>query len=164
MGNLLTDKYCEGYPYHRFYAGCENVDAIETEAALLAKNLFGTPHAFVQPHSGADANLIAFWAILAHKIQNPLLERLGKKTPEELSAAEFENLRQLLCNQSFMGMGLSSGGHLTHGFRQNISAKMMRAITYDVDPKSHLLDYGAIASLARKERPSDFTCWLFGLS
>src|ERR1700722_18864165 len=153
MGNLLTDKYCEGFPYHRFYAGCENVDAIEAEAAELAKKLFGAAHAYVQPHSGADANLVAFWAILVHSVQNPTLEKLGKKTPEELSEKEFETLRQLLCNQSFMGMGLSSGGHLTHGFRQNISAKMMRAIPYEVDPINHLLDYGKIATIARREKP-----------
>ena len=64
MGNLLTDKYAEGYPFHRFYAGCENVDAIEAEAVNELKILFGCDHAYVQPHSGADANLVAFWAIL----------------------------------------------------------------------------------------------------
>ena len=52
MGNLLTDKYSEGFPYHRFYAGCDNVDAIETEAVESAKRLFGAEHAYVQPHSG----------------------------------------------------------------------------------------------------------------
>src|ERR1700720_1876505 len=54
MGNLLTDKYAEGYPHHRFYAGCENVDAIETACCDEAKRLFGCEHAYVQPHSGAD--------------------------------------------------------------------------------------------------------------
>lgn len=153
MGNLLTDKYCEGFPYHRFYAGCENVDAIEAEADALAKKAFKMPHAYVQPHSGADANLVAFWAILTQKVQLPHMEKMGKKNPDEFTPEEFETLRQLLCNQSFMGMGLSSGGHLTHGFRQNISAKMLRAITYEVDPKTHLLDYGKIAEIARREKP-----------
>lgn len=153
MGNLLTDKYCEGFPYHRFYAGCENVDAIEAEAAETAQKLFNTDHAYVQPHSGADANLVAFWAILTEKVQHPQMEKLGKKNPDELSPKEFETLRQLLCNQSFMGLGLSSGGHLTHGFRQNISAKMMRAIPYEVDPRTELLDYDKIAQIARKEKP-----------
>ena len=153
MGNLLTDKYCEGYPYHRFYAGCENVDAIEAEAAENARAVFGAEHAYVQPHSGADANMVAFWAILAQRIQNPTLEKLGKKNPDELSVEEFETLRQELCNQKFMGLGLSSGGHLTHGFRQNVSAKMMRAVTYEVNPQTHLLDYDAIAAAARREKP-----------
>lgn len=153
MGNLLTDKYCEGYPAHRYYARCENVDAIESEAIDLAKELFGTDHAYVQPHSGADANLVAFWAILNERIQNPEMEKLGKKNPEMLTAEEFERLRQLLCNQAFMGLSLHSGGHLTHGFRQNVSAKMMRAIPYDVDQKTFRLDYGKIAEMARKEKP-----------
>src|SRR5687768_5361222 len=72
MGNLLTDKYAEGYPQHRFYAGCDNVDAIESEAASLACELFGAEHAYVQPHSGADANMVAFAAILAARVQKPL--------------------------------------------------------------------------------------------
>ena len=56
QGNLFSDKYAEGYPGHRFYAGCDNVDLIEAEAVRLAKDLFGADHAYVQPHSGADAN------------------------------------------------------------------------------------------------------------
>src|SRR6185312_11177988 len=70
MGNLLTDKYAEGFPRHRFYAGCDNVDAIEEAAANEAKKLFGCDHAYVQPHSGADANLVAYWAILLQRVQN----------------------------------------------------------------------------------------------
>ncbi|MDD4840772.1 MAG: glycine hydroxymethyltransferase, partial [Sphaerochaetaceae bacterium] len=71
MGNLMTDKYAEGYPFHRFYAGCDNVDAIEDVAARLACQLFGADHAYVQPHSGADANLCAYWAILNARVQTP---------------------------------------------------------------------------------------------
>jgi glycine hydroxymethyltransferase len=153
MGNLLTDKYCEGFPHHRFYAGCEYVDAIESEAIDLAKKVFGAEHAYVQPHSGADANLVAFWAILTQRIQSPQIAKLGKKSLEELSENEFEEVRQLLCNQSFMGMGLSSGGHLTHGFRLNVSAKMLRAKTYEVDATTHLLDYKSLAEMALKEKP-----------
>jgi glycine hydroxymethyltransferase len=66
-GNLLTDKYAEGYPGHRFYAGCDNVDAIETEAARLACQLFGAEHAYVQPHSGADANWSLSWLFCRRK-------------------------------------------------------------------------------------------------
>lgn len=79
MGNLLTDKYAEGYPFHRFYAGCDNVDSIEDACASEAKKLFNCDHAYVQPHSGADANLVAFWAMLTYRVQNKELERLGKK-------------------------------------------------------------------------------------
>src|SRR3954454_12780215 len=68
MGNWLSDKYAEGTVGHRFYAGCEHVDIIEARAAELARDVFGAPHAYVQPHSGIDANLVAFWAILAQRV------------------------------------------------------------------------------------------------
>lgn len=153
MGNLMSDKYSEGYPLHRFYAGCENVDLIEQRAADLAKELFGAQHAYVQPHSGADANLVALWAILTKRIQSPRIEKLGKSTLDALTPEEFETLRQELANQTLMGLSLHSGGHLTHGYRHNVSAKMFRAVTYDVDPKTCLLDYGKIAEMASKEKP-----------
>ena len=81
MGNLLTDKYSEGYPFHRFYAGCDNVDAVESLAAKTACEVFGAEHAYVQPHSGADANLIAYWAILSQRIEVPALEELQETNP-----------------------------------------------------------------------------------
>lgn len=153
MGNLLTDKYSEGYPLHRFYAGCENVDSIENYGAELAKKLFQAEHAYLQPHSGADANLVAFWAILTEKVQSLELQRLGKEKIDELSPNEFETLRQSLCNQKIMGLSLASGGHLTHGYRHNVSGKMMRSVPYDVDPKTGLLDYDMIRRQALHERP-----------
>lgn len=153
MGNFMTDKYAEGFPGKRYYAGCNNVDAIEQLAVDESKALFGAEAAYVQPHSGADANLVAFWSILTYKIQNRELEKLGKKGLDELAPEEFEKLRQLLNNQTMMGLSLSSGGHLTHGYRLNVSAKMMRAVTYDVDPKTELLDYAAIQEIAKREKP-----------
>src|SRR5450432_2425596 len=75
MGNWLSDKYAEGTVGHRFYAGCQNVDTIEALAADHARALFGAAHAYVQPHSGIDANLVAFWAILAQGIESPALAR-----------------------------------------------------------------------------------------
>lgn len=154
MGNLLTDKYAEGYPGHRFYAGCENVDAIETLAVSQLKGLFGAEAAYVQPHSGADANLVAFWSILTAHVQTPEIERLGKKTLDELTPEEFERVRQLLVNQKVLGLSLSSGGHLTHGFRHNVSAKMMKAASYDVDPKTELIDYDQVLEIAKREKPT----------
>ena len=73
QGNLLTDKYAEGFAGHRFYAGCDNVDAIELAATDLARKVFGADHAYVQPHSGADANLVAFLAVLAATVESPAL-------------------------------------------------------------------------------------------
>ena len=153
MGNLLTDKYAEGYPYHRFYAGCNNVDSIENNAQNYLKQLYNCDHAYVQPHSGADANLVALWSVLIHKIQNPEIEKLGKKTLDELTPEEYETIRQLMVNQKIMGMSLNSGGHLTHGYRHNISSKMVRAVVYDVDPKTELLDYAVLAEQVLREKP-----------
>jgi glycine hydroxymethyltransferase len=152
-GNLLTDKYSEGVPKRRFYAGCENVDEIEMEAIKEVKDIFKAEHAYVQPHSGADANMVAYWAILVQKVQNRELERLGKKSLDELSVEEYEKVRQLLVNQKVMGMSLSSGGHLTHGYRHNISSKMMISSSYDVDPKTGLLDYEVLSERVRAEKP-----------
>src|SRR5262249_24845597 len=85
-GDPLTDKYAEGFPGHRFYAGCDNVDAIESEAAALACQLFGADHAYVQPHSGADANLVAFLSVLSARVERPLLDELGEKNPGNVDA------------------------------------------------------------------------------
>ena len=85
MGNLLTDKYAEGYPEHRYYGGCVNVDAVEMEAAHEAEELFGADYAYVQPHSGADTNLVAYWAILSAKVETPTLEELGVKSLNDLT-------------------------------------------------------------------------------
>jgi len=154
MGNLLTDKYSEGYPFHRFYAGCENVDAIEAACCEQAKKLFGCDHAYVQPHSGADANLVAFWAILVYRVQNKEIERLGKKSLDELTPEEYEHVRRLLVSQKIMGQSLNSGGHLTHGYRHNISAKIMQSVPYDVDRETGLLDYAQLQEQVRKEKPA----------
>ncbi|NGX62869.1 MAG: Serine hydroxymethyltransferase [Candidatus Anoxychlamydiales bacterium] len=153
MGNLLTDKYSEGYVHHRFYAGCENVDNIEQLAIDEAKKLFNAEHVYVQPHSGADANIVAFWSILVQKVQNKEVEKLSKKTAMELTDEEYEKVRQLLVNQKIMGMSLNSGGHLTHGYRLNISSKFMRSYSYDVDSKTHLLDYKALEKQVKEVKP-----------
>src|SRR5215217_350998 len=85
MGNWLSDKYAEGTIGHRFYAGCQNVDTVEALAAEHARELFGAAHAYAQPHSGIDANLVAYWAILAHRVEWPWLEKYGKKNVNELT-------------------------------------------------------------------------------
>lgn len=84
QGSVLTNKYAEGYPGRRYYGGCEFVDEVETLAIDRAKNLFGCQFANVQAHSGAQANLAAFMALLN-------------------------------TGDTFMGMSLAHGGHLTHG-------------------------------------------------
>lgn len=153
MGNWLSDKYAEGSPGHRFYAGCDNVDAIESRAVELAKALFGAGHAYVQPHSGIDANLVAFWSVLTQRVEAPELERLSAKDVRDLSAEDWEALRRKLGNQKMMGMALDAGGHLTHGFRPNVSGKLFQYTSYTVDPQTNLLAYDQVRQRVREERP-----------
>ncbi len=153
MGNLLTDKYAEGYPEHRYYGGCGNVDAIESAAAAEAKALFGAEHAYVQPHSGADANLIAYWAIISAKVEAPSVEGLGAKSVSDLSKADWDALRGKMGNQRLLGLDYYSGGHLTHGYRQNVSARMFDTYSYSVNRETSLLDYDEIEKQAMELRP-----------
>ena len=64
VGSCLTNKYAEGYPGKRYYGGCQNYDEIEQLAQERAKQLFGCAHTNVQPHSGASANIAAFFAFM----------------------------------------------------------------------------------------------------
>ncbi|NEM06560.1 glycine hydroxymethyltransferase [Geodermatophilus normandii] len=153
MGNWFSDKYAEGTVGHRFYAGCQNVDTVEALAAEHARELFGAPHAYVQPHSGIDANLVAFWAVLAQRIESPALERAGVRHVNELTDEDWATLRHALGDQRMLGMSLDAGGHLTHGFRPNISGKMFAQSSYGTDPQTGLLDYDAVAARAREFRP-----------
>ncbi len=121
-GSVLTNKYAEGYPGMRYYGGCEQVDHIETIARDRLKKLFNAEHANVQPHSGAQANMAAYYALL-----NP--------------------------GDTILGMSLSSGGHLTHGYPINFSGKWYKAVNYGVDKETEKLDYQAIAALAREHKP-----------
>lgn len=153
MGNWLSDKYAEGTVGHRFYAGCQNIDTVESVAAEHARELFGAEYAYVQPHSGIDANLVAYWAILNTRIENPALERLGAKNVNDLSEADWEALRREFNTQRVMGMSLDVGGHLTHGFRHNISGKMFEQHSYGTDPTTQLIDYDKLLTDAREFKP-----------
>ncbi|MDA0676154.1 MAG: serine hydroxymethyltransferase [Proteobacteria bacterium] len=122
QGSVLTNKYAEGYSGRRYYGGCEFVDVAEDLAIERAKQLFGCGFANVQPHSGAQANMAVFMALL-----NP--------------------------GDSFLGMSLAAGGHLTHGAPPNFSGKWYRAIPYGVRADNALIDYDEVESLAREHRP-----------
>src|SRR5690348_3723279 len=153
MGTWFSDKYAEGTIGHRFYAGCRNVDTVEDVAAEHARELFGAPYAYVQPHSGIDANLVAFWSILAHRVEGPWLEKAGAKNVNDLTDEDWETLRHELGNQRALGMSLDAGGHLTHGFRPNISGKMFHQRSYGTDAGTQLLDYDQVAAAAREFKP-----------
>ncbi len=153
MGTWLSDKYAEGTIGHRFYAGCQNVDTVEAVAAEHARELFGAEYAYAQPHSGIDANLVAYWSILSHRVESPALEKLGAKTVNELAEGDWETLRATFNEQRVMGMALDAGGHLTHGFRHNISGKMFRQHSYGTHPETGLIDYDKLLADAREFRP-----------
>lgn len=122
QGSVLTNKYAEGYPGRRYYGGCEFVDEVETLAIERAKKLFGCAFANVQAHSGAQANLAAFLALLSP-------------------------------GDTFMGMSLAHGGHLTHGSSVTISGKWFSPIEYRVREDNHLIDMDNVRELAFKHRP-----------
>lgn len=121
MGSILTNKYAEGYPTKRYYGGCENVDDIEHIAIERAKKLFGAEYANVQPHSGAQANMAAFFAILKP-------------------------------GDTFMGMSLDTGGHLTHGSPVNFSGKYFNAVPYGTDSNGYI-DYDDVLRIAKECKP-----------
>ncbi len=122
-GSVLTNKYAEGYPGRRYYAGTENVDAVESLAIERAKQLFdGAAHANVQPHSGSQANMAAYFAVLEP----------GDKV---------------------MGMSLDHGGHLTHGSPVNFSGRLYEFIHYGVDEANETIDYDAVERIANATMP-----------
>ena len=122
LGSVLTDKYAEGYPGKRYYAGLEFYDKIETLCQERAKKLFGVPYANVQPYSGSPANQAVYFALL----------NLG---------------------DTVMGMSLPHGGHLTHGWKVNFSAKYFNSVQYGVDEKTNLINYQEMEKLAKKVKP-----------
>jgi glycine hydroxymethyltransferase len=153
MGNWFGDKYAEGTIGRRMYAGCRNVDAVEKLAAERAQALFGAEHAYVQPHSGIDANLVAFWAVLARRVEAPGVAAASVANVDELDDAGWRALRRALGDQRMIGMSLDAGGHLTHGFRRNISGKMFDQRSYGTDPVTGLVDYARVRRLAQEFRP-----------
>jgi len=131
MGNWLTDKYAEGNPGKRYYSGCEQIDTIESRAANLACELFGAEHAYVQPASGCDANLAAYWAVLNAKVVQPKFEELKESYIDsicnrkinsfsELTEGEWKYIRNYTHNQKLLSLSIDCGGHLTHSSPMNI--------------------------------------------
>ena len=125
LSSSMNNKYAEGYPGRRYYGGCEFVDVSETLAIERAKDLFGTEHANVQPHAGAQANMAVYGAFL------------DPKNPE----------------QKVLGMVLAHGGHLTHGSPVNFSGKWFSFVGYEVEPDTELIDMDKVRDLALHHRP-----------
>lgn len=123
QGSILTNKYAEGYPKKRYYGGCEFVDVIEQLAIDRAKELFGVAYANVQPHSGSQANMGAYFAA------------------------------DLQPGDTVLGMNLAEGGHLTHGSPVNFSGKLFNFVSYGLNEETEELDYEIISEIAKKEKP-----------
>jgi glycine hydroxymethyltransferase len=121
-GSVFTNKYAEGYPGRRYYGGCEFADVVERLAIERAKELFGAEHANVQPHSGTQANMAVYLAVL----------NLG---------------------DTFMGMNLAHGGHLSHGHPLNFSGRFYKVVPYGVHQEDETIDYEEMERLARNNNP-----------
>lgn len=121
MGSTLTNKYAEGYPGKRYYGGCDYVDVVEDLARNRAMELFGCTYANVQPHSGAQANMTVFFALMEP-------------------------------GDTFMGMNLDHGGHLTHGSPVNMSGKYFNCVPYGVNDEG-FIDYDEVERIAKECKP-----------
>ena len=121
MGSTLTNKYAEGYPGKRYYGGCEHVDVVEDLARDRAMKLFNCTYANVQPHSGAQANMTVFFALMQP-------------------------------GDTFMGMNLDHGGHLTHGSPVNFSGKYFNCVPYGVNSDGYI-DYDEVERIAKECKP-----------
>ena len=121
MGSPLTNKYAEGYPGKRYYGGCDCVDVVEDLARERAKKLFNCDYVNVQPHSGAQANMAVFFAVLEP-------------------------------GDTFMGMNLDHGGHLSHGSPVNMSGKYFNCVHYGVNDDG-FIDYDEVERLALECKP-----------
>ena len=122
QGCVMTNKYAEGYPGKRYYGGCQFVDEVESLAIARAKELFGADHANVQPHSGTQANMTVYLAVLKP-------------------------------GDSYLGMNLAHGGHLSMGSPVNFSGMLYRVIPYGVSEQTETIDYDELERLAKEHRP-----------
>mgnify|MGYP002517434894 CR=1 FL=1 len=122
MGSVLTNKYAEGYPAARYYGGCEVVDKVERLAIERLCKLYDAEYANVQPHSGAQANMAVFFAVLKP-------------------------------GDTFMGLDLAHGGHLSHGSPVNMSGMYFNAVGYKLKEETGNIDYEEMEALALEHKP-----------
>jgi glycine hydroxymethyltransferase len=122
QGSVMTNKYAEGYPGKRYYGGCEYVDIVESLAIARAKELFAADHVNVQPHSGSQANMTVYLAVLKP-------------------------------GDTYLGMNLAHGGHLSMGSPVNFSGFLYNVVPYGVSEQSETIDYEEVERLAKEHRP-----------
>lgn len=124
IGSNLSNKYSEGYPGKRYYAGNKIIDEVENTAINLAKGVFNVPFVNVQPYSGSIANRVVYETVMNE-------------------------------GDSFMGMDLFSGGHLTHGYKMG---KRWNWVPYHLNPETGLLDMDEIQKLTMEHKPKLIWC------
>ncbi len=125
-GSVITNKYAEGYPGKRYYAGNEIVDKVETLVQMRAQKLFNVPFVNVEAYSGSPANLAVY---------------LATCEPGDV----------------VMGLDLSSGGHLTHGWKNSITGQFWKSVPYHVTPDGQI-DFDELARLAKEHKPKLIWC------
>jgi glycine hydroxymethyltransferase len=126
--SVFTNKYAEGYPGKRYYAGNEFSDELETLAQELAREVFATDyHVNVQPHSGSDANLAVYGALLKP-------------------------------GDTVLALSLAHGGHLTHGHSVSYTGQVYNFVHYSVRQDTELIDYDEVAALAKEHKPKLIIC------
>ncbi len=143
MGSVLTNKYAEGYPGHRYYGGCEFVDVVEDLARQRACKLFGAEHANVQPHSGAQANFAAYFALLevGDTVMGMNLSHGGHLThgsPVNVSGKYFQ----------FVPYGVNDDGFLDYGvMRQTALECKPKMIVAGASAYSRIIDFKKIRAI-----------------
>lgn len=126
-GSVFANKYAEGYPHKRYYAGQKYIDMVEDLAIERAKKLFGVKFANVQLNSGSPGNMAVYYSLMNH-------------------------------GDTFMGLELSHGGHITHGLKINFSGSEYNAVSYQLNKKTEKLDFDEIRKLAEQHKPKLIVC------
>ncbi len=139
LGSVLTNKYAEGYPGRRYYGGNEIIDKVENLCIERALKLFKLDpsmwHVNVQPLSGSPANFAVYTAFVP----------MGDPSTGSGQG-------------KIMGMKLSSGGHLTHGYPASMTGKVWKSVQYEVDPQTEVIDYEKLKKMAIEEKPNLIVC------
>lgn len=147
MGSTLTNKYAEGYPGKRYYGGCEFVDVVEQLAIDRAKRLFGAEHVNVQPHSGSQANIAVYTAVLkpGDKILTMSLEHGG-----HLSHGHPKNVSGILYNVVNYGVDEKTGYIDYDKLEEKAMAEKPRLITVGASAYPRQIDFERMADIAKK--------------
>jgi glycine hydroxymethyltransferase len=146
LGSKLTNKYAEGYPGRRYYGGNQVIDKVESLAIERALKLFKLNGENKPSASKAQGQKSKdFWHVNVQPLSG--------------SPANFALYTALVpLGGKIMGMKLSSGGHLTHGYPASMTGKIWKSIQYELDKKTEIIDYEELKKMAIKEKPNLIVC------